>query len=333
MRHTRHGMPHFVPNSCAAGTLRTAKPDATVYSGCDPLSCGRARAFDLDSIDEWFSERAKFWATVYGPEFESCWLAEMQLGDVLAPFRSGAAKECVLWVGNTAEDILFCAWFCNVARLFGDCAISVVDCSQLRPGKRTFPFTSAAVCNVDDFKNAPPPVRLSAAERRLYCDAWNVWVSATPDVFTGFVSRHQDTPIGDALSSLLYRYPLAGYGINQAELWLLDNLLKEGPRIVRAIGWTLGDGMDSADWIGDGWLFWRARRLADASLKQPLLELSDPWNMTKCEARLTEAGHAVLERRMDARAVNGIEDWVGGVNVSSSNNAVWLNSDGTLVRA
>jgi hypothetical protein len=52
--------------------------------------------------------------------------------------------------------------------------------------------------------------------------------------------------------------------------------------------------------------------------------------MRHCEARLTADGLAVLERRADALAWNGIDDQIGGVTLSSAAGTLWVRTEDSL---
>jgi len=71
-----------------------------------------------------------------------------------------------------------------------------------------------------------------------------------------------------------------------------------------------------ADLAGDGYLFWRLRRMSAPEVTQPLVTLAgDPYNMRDCEVTLTDAGHEVLAGRANAIDLNGIDDWLLGVHL------------------
>jgi hypothetical protein len=314
-------MLHLAPDSSAAGTLRGVFPDVEIYFGTDPLSCGPAKEFTFPG-ERWFMERGAFWAEV-DPAAEFPY----ERSQILDALRRG--DDCAVWAGSTADDQLFLSWVCAIAPLFGSPRVHWVDCSD--PGSR-FPFSAVHVHNAEFLGRALPPRLLRREEIALYASAWNAWIAASPRILLDFVQCHSGTIIGTALRHLLNRYPLAGIGINGPELLLLKNIREHGPRMLHAIGWSLGDRVDdSADWFGDGWLFWRARRLASPALAHPLIQLSgDPTHMGRCEARLTSVGSAVLERKADALTLNGVEDQIGGVTLTSARGDVWVLSENGL---
>jgi hypothetical protein len=106
-----------------------------------------------------------------------------------------------------------------------------------------------------------------------------------------------------------------------------------GPKAVRAIGHTLGENFD-ADLVGDHYLFWHLRHLGSSGCAQPLIRISgDASSMRTCEVALTDAGRSVLELRTNAVHLNGIDEWVLGVHLSSERGTVWYQKDGAIVDA
>jgi hypothetical protein len=82
--------------------------------------------------------------------------------------------------------------------------------------------------------------------------------------------------------------------------------------------------IDYPDTVGDIYLFGRLRQLADPDLALPPLVISsDQSSCRGCEVRLTEAGEAFLDGRMNFVKENGIDDWVAGVHLNSQTREVW----------
>jgi hypothetical protein len=99
------------------------------------------------------------------------------------------------------------------------------------------------------------------------------------------------------------------------------------------IGFTMSETLD-ADLVGDAYLYARLLRLGDSDLAQPLVSISgDPASMRTCEVSLTPTGEALLAGRANAIALNGIDEWVLGVHLSSEHGTVWYYEDGTLTAA
>jgi hypothetical protein len=104
---------------------------------------------------------------------------------------------------------------------------------------------------------------------------------------------------------------------------------------------SAGFGADTPDWPGEHYLFDRLIGLSDAGdqpLEHPLVAFfgdprsthnEDPMRFT--EAAITELGQRVLAGEANHVALNGIDDWVGGVRLSSRAGRLWVFHGETLV--
>jgi len=99
------------------------------------------------------------------------------------------------------------------------------------------------------------------------------------------------------------------------------------------VGYTLADFDDVQDPVGDVWLFWRLHRLSAPGLDRPAATLAGTRTaMAGTEVRLTEDGRQMLHGQLNFVALNGIDDWVGGVHLDSRAGRLWFRNGGTLVR-
>jgi hypothetical protein len=122
-------------------------------------------------------------------------------------------------------------------------------------------------------------------------------------------------------------------GLGRWDQELLRNTKESGPSAIHVIAHTLSDNFDG-DQVGDAYLFWRLRQLGDPDRAQPLLRLSGNLSaMRTCEVALTDAGQSVLDGRANAVELNGIDEWVLGVHVSSKSGTVVYQSDGAIIEA
>jgi hypothetical protein len=91
-------------------------------------------------------------------------------------------------------------------------------------------------------------------------------------------------------------------------------------------------GVDPPDRVGDDYLFARLRRMADPGLRHPFLALAgNPAVMRGLEARLTATGVEALAGRANFVALNGIDDWIGGVHLKAGQGRLWFRDRDTLV--
>ncbi len=133
---------------------------------------------------------------------------------------------------------------------------------------------------------------------------------------------------------MLGRYPERKTGLNDLDKTLLKNTRDEGPSAVRAIGATLGDLWGTLDYLSDFYLYHRLRRMGDAALNRKLVELSGHSPaMRDTEVRMTQTGLDVLDGKVNAVAINGIDEWVCGVHLSSARNRIWYRDSDILVKS
>ena len=102
---------------------------------------------------------------------------------------------------------------------------------------------------------------------------------------------------------------------------------------ISIIGYTMTDTFEFGDLVGDWYLFGRMLRLGSESNPHPLLKLSgDLTSIHSTEAVLTPFGEEVLAGTASNYPANPIDDWAGGVRLSSEQGALWFNDGGRLVR-
>jgi len=73
--------------------------------------------------------------------------------------------------------------------------------------------------------------------------------------------------------------------------------------------------------------------MADLRNPKPLLALSgNQTSIRHAEAALTPFGEEVLRGAASNYPTNPVDDWVGGVRLSSAEGTVWFNDGGRLVK-
>jgi hypothetical protein len=302
-------MLHLVPNDSTAGTLRRALPDADVLGFPDLLTDGRARPFTAETLDAWFADRAQFYAETFG------YGGEIECFHAIRDHLAGDETPLTLWAGTTMGDQLFVAWTAALLRaLDRHPPVSLVQ--LIEKPDAYFPFIGAGATSEKELRAAPAAQPLGATELDRYSAAWDAWIAPDPVVLDDFIAKDPKSHLSIALTARVLRFPLEKVGLNWFEEGLLKNVSEKGPRLVYVVGHTMGDRMDSADWVSDAWLFWRLRRMASPALRHPLLQIDQlSLEMHGRNVELTEHGRAVLAGEADAADLNGYDDWVGGVHV------------------
>ncbi len=320
---------HIVPGDSAAGSLRLAlgdSPDHVIVGLRDPLSCGPLPA--TSSLDDWATIRHQFWHTVGG-------LPDGAVPtDVLPDIALLEQAESIsVWLGNGLGDqicLVWIYWVLSIARIDQD-RLRIVQFPQDFSERHHTP--SIAMLTPEEILRRPPAVALSPGDRQILERAWDALTSATPFKLIDLIRSEADRlPLVRSLARLARRYPQADTGLTHWDRLLLSNTAEHGPRGAYIVGHTLGGFGWDTDPVGDIWLLWRLRRLADVRLKYRLVEFDgDPFFLRGLNVTLTAAGREILSGKANAAQLNGVDDWVGGVHLDSSVGNVWFASGGLII--
>jgi hypothetical protein len=184
---------------------------------------------------------------------------------------------------------------------------------------------------------AHPAVRvLSADELAAYRDAWVAVTAPEPGPIMTFAERHPDAPwyLRDAVAKFLRRYPSLATGLNYWDRQLLEDAKTHGPRAGDVLAHTIEAMFEDGDLVGDLHMASRLLGMSNPSLPQPLLNFTGSRQQVgRGELTLTAFGEQILAGEESAFPANPIDDWAGGVHLSSSNGNLWFNDGGAIVRA
>lgn len=324
---------HIAPGPSAGGCLQAGLglPPELVLINHDLLSCGPLPP--LDSLDDWRDVRQAYLRSLDGddPTFA---FAEQDRDLLTSSERLRAAESITLWIGTGLAEQLLLVWVVTFLRRLD------VDTAKLQTVQfdrdRKHEIVSVGVLNRSQFKDHPSPTKLDDAAVQEAADAWKAVTEPEPDaLLTILTARERSLPfLQRSLFALLYRYPDLRTGLNAWEYQLLKHVREEGPKATRAIGFTMAHDMDFPDWVGDGYLFQRVHRLADAALPRPLLTVTgETQTLRGALVHLTRNGEDVLAGNANAIEWNGVDDWIGGVHLDSRHGRVWFHKDHTLIRS
>ena len=323
---------HITSGDAAAETLRTGLrlPGDAVLVHRDVLSCGPLPP--IDDLAVWLAARRRFWDALLleenpdgrGPGGGS---ADNDLTAQLA--RLSTAESVTLWVGRALSDQLLLAWL-----------VKLSDAIQFDLGRLRVvqwlenPASGRAVRGMgelapDAISRHPAPLHLSAAAIEEARRAWDAVAAPAPDALLDLIAgRGVSATLGPALACLVDRFPDVSSGLGRWDQVLLEQT-KGVPWLATVLAHTLGHALDDLDCVGDLYLAARLRRLAGGA--HPLVTLSGRGTATT--AALTDAGREVLAGRASAIALNGLDDWVGGVHLQSSVGPLWFRHGATLMRS
>jgi hypothetical protein len=182
----------------------------------------------------------------------------------------------------------------------------------------------------------PAPRRLSASELAAYRDAWVAVTAPEPAAVSSFAERHPQAPwyLRDAVAKFLRRYPSLATGLNYWDQRLLDDVKTFGPKAGSVLAHTIETMFEDGDLVGDLHMASRLLVMSNPALPKPLLNFTGSrQHVGRAEVTLTEFGERVLSGAESAFPVNPIDDWAGGVHLSSSQGNLWFNDDGAIIRA
>jgi len=182
----------------------------------------------------------------------------------------------------------------------------------------------------------PEPRKLSAAEVSAYRDAWVAVTSNDPSTVESFPARHPDAPwyLQEAVSKLLRRYPDRATGLNFWDRRLLLEVQSKGPKAASVLAHIIEVMFNDGDLVGDLYVGSRMLAMSNGSLPRPLLAFEGSrQKVGRGEVTLTEFGEQVLSGAASSYPANPIDDWAGGVRLSSANDNLWFNDNGRIVRA
>lgn len=305
----------------------------------DVLSVG-----PLDSefeVDTWSRMRAAFWTEVLdGDDFDGPVSFGANSRDLYANLMElASAHEIRVWAGMALSDQVLLAFVAHFAqRLDIEDRVTVV---QLSDSQRLVRGLGSAPAEM--LSEHPSAMTLEAEQISYSSEVWKAVCASTPERLIALMHEPSTAlPLmRAALDVLPSRYPDVRTGLSGWDQRLLAAVANGGSTEISAAR-VIGDVMSAEisnedslalDTVGDSWLYYRLRSLGRSSLAQPLVEansLTAP--MRAANYRLSEAGRAVLDAERNAIELNGIDDWVGGVHVTSDSGDIWMHEDGALVQ-
>ena len=251
------------------------------------------------------------------------------------PDRLAGADDVVTWLGTGLADQLTLAWMPQMLRTVGGRpeALRVVQFQRTASGAVS---PTVAILNRDEIRYHPAPLGVGSASLAYLDDVWSALISSRPDALIHFLDAiPRPLPLlGPALGKMLFGYPDLRSGVNRYDTQLLVSTKTDGPTVARVIASAMkAFFFEQDECVGDNWLFWRLRRLADPKLPHPAVTLTGQrTTMRGTEASLTAEGERVLNGELNFVKLNGIDDWVGGVHLDSRAGDVWFNNDQMIVR-
>ena len=312
-------MLHIHNGDSSAGIARNASLPGEHLAWREALICGPAPGGLSD--DEWRRVRAEHLNSAYDLAIEECEKDLRRQEEALARFSEH--EEIVLWF----EHDLFCQihlvyllnWFAQ--RELAPTKLSLICIGEF-PGVKDFrglgELSGEQMSSLFGQRH-----EVTAAELNLGANAWAAYSSPDPRDIAGILTRDTSALpfLGAALQKHLARFPSARNGLGQIEsraLQFIEGGITQFGPLFAAFGRA-----EPLYGLGDAQFMLTLRQLATG--RMPLSTITNGDGATvapqsdsaRTSFALTAKGRSVLRGEDDYVALNGIETWLGGVNLTA----------------
>lgn len=321
----------------AAGSFKVAfrskNDDMLIFR--DVLSCGPVKEY-INS-DEWQLYREHFWSKVCADDVHSMKTFSSMARDFYTHFHDIENRnQCKLWLGTGLSDQLLLAFVVKLFEIF-NFDYNKLNIYQFETYKNSnghvYQVQGIGLLNPEQIQKQANPFKLTADQIKYNLSVWEAYTQPIPELIIRLINENNETMplLKKAISCLYNRFPKSSNGLTDWDESLLKGSLIEGPKAHMIIGFSMAAGMDGLDYCGDSYLYHRLKNLAKPSLNKPLLKIN-PMNksMKETQVGITEFGKLALENKVNVITENGIDDWIGGVHLSSEANNIWLRENNNL---
>lgn len=302
-----------ITNGDAAGDTLREFVTGTVTITADPLHEGPAPA-EAEG-EAWRAVRANHLAESPDSYDDVLrWLTEWDA----AIAGAGAYDEVVLWFEHDLFDQLLLIRTLDMLAGFGQTlppAVSLI-CIGAFPGVER--FVGLGQLNAEQLASlVDARQRVTARHYEIASETWTAFRSPDPTELLRLTVRLNADPtfefLSDALKRFLEEYPSTRNGLSRSADAILQALI--GGPLDRAAVFQRTQAAEARPFMGDLTLWSVAGRLAGGRV--PLLTIDQDT------FALTGAGRDVAAGRQDAVALNGIDEWRGGVRLQGRDRSPW----------
>jgi hypothetical protein len=294
----------------------------------DVLSCGPTPP--MTNLIAWSKMRIEYWSSFTGKTGEHVH-SRFNLVDN-AP-RLHNAERVHIWTATGVSEQLFIAFVVQLMKGVGGDLEKIALVRFEKMGSKR--VVGLGELDEAQLREAPEPVPMTPVAVRQYLDAWSALTASNPRMLIGFAQAHPDANnwLKLAMRLMTRRFPDKRTGLTYWDQALLSRVAKVGPEVSRIIGYTMAETYEFGDLVGDWYLFGRILRMGNGNNPKPLLTLNgDQQSIRNTEAVLTPFGEAILKGEASNYPDNPIDEWAGGIHLSSKANELWFNDGGRLVR-
>jgi hypothetical protein len=293
----------------------------------DVLSCGPTPP--CTDLAAWSKLRSDFWTHLIPGESGEHVPSRFNLVENAKKLVD--AERIHIWAATGVSEQLFVAFVVHLTKLVGGdlSRLALVQFDAIDRRR----IVGLGELDEAQLGGAPEPVAMSAEVAKQYLDAWAAITSPTPELLAGFALTHPGASAWLKLAVRLMsrRYPDRSTGLVYWDHAMLSRVAARGPAVSHIIGYTMAETFAHGDLVGDLYLYGRLLALGSARNPQPLVTLKgDLQSMRNTEAELTPFGEEVLKGTASNYPANPIDDWAGGVRLSSAEGKLWFNEGGRL---
>lgn len=322
---------NIINGDSAAGSFKfafhTKRDEIVVFR--DVLSCGPLQKFS--NFENWQLLRESFWRDTDSNNYEYIQSFKGLPRDFYNNFVTlKSVSECKLWIGTGLSDQLLLAFIIHLFDNFNFDfnKLLIIQFEKIKSTNgNCYPVQGLGLLHPNQIKDHPISFNINTKQIKYAKLAWEAFTDSSPKQYIRFMKDSDEIMplLKNAMSYVHYRYPKSTNGLSSWDDSLLKNTVVHGPKASKVIGYTMADGMDGLDYVGDTYLYGRLKNLASPKLNNPLLKISpQDSSMQKTVVHITDFGKRVLENKVNVIQENGINDWVGGVNLNSSSNCIWV---------
>jgi Domain of unknown function (DUF1835) len=311
---------HVTNGDCAAGLLRSFLIDPVLVT-CDVLHDGPAPLVDGDA---WYDTRARFLTDAFEARYDETRAALAAFDRQLS--ATNRYDETVLWFEHDLFDqLLLVRTLDVVARGRPDATDVSLICIGEFPGVNR--FVGLGQLTADELASLyPRRARVTPNQLALAREAWRAFRREDPTELRALMQRLNGDGalpfLRDAIRRLFEEYPWTTNGLSRtaaATLRALQAAPVDAGDLFRA-----SQSTEARPFLGDLGFFDIVRALAGG--RTPLVTVSPAGasqDLRGHRVALTDAGRNVLEDRADAVALNGIDEWRGGVHLAGADRSPW----------
>ncbi len=329
---------HVVATIPAAGCLKGAFPDLADKLLPLPFPRHQGALGPIDQMEVWLAEQLSRdclsmppYSPTAVPQALDEWFARVERSAA----RIAHAPRLRLWLGRSTYDQVATAFLCGLLRTLGALhhEIEVADLGALDAD----PERPLRLDDTHPDVIARAKVRwrpMTEADLALHLRVWDALSSDSPEGLLSLIDQADQLPVATRLTLDLHvrQFPATRNGLSHWDELLLRGVSEAGPDV-----WNVWKRIYPREPNLTGELVFHVLdRLRRMALAPTPLVTCEGWlaaGVPPAQLRLTEAGHYVLARKVDALSLNPLDERIGGLHLQEGGLVLRRERGGKLVGA